>query len=133
MLAAASHQPRCHHGQAAVLGGEHQRLDRRAPCERVVLALRQAGDVVAGGAVHLAAIGQGMGPSKERCQPLLVEPLEDLATRPSLCIDLICSVQVVRQCRLVGIGAKVRRLAARLASPSLGMREPAEHNSMSAG
>jgi hypothetical protein len=31
-----------------MLGDQHQRFDRRAPRERVVLALRQFGDVVAG-------------------------------------------------------------------------------------
>src|SRR6185437_15753738 len=45
----------------AVLGDQHQRFNRRAPCLRVGLALRQLGDVVGGVAQgeELAAAGQG--------------------------------------------------------------------------
>ena len=49
------------HRVTAVLDDQHQRLDRRVPCERVVLALRQLRNVVASVAqgAQVAAIGQG--------------------------------------------------------------------------
>jgi hypothetical protein len=48
------------HGITAALGNQHQGLDRRAPCWRVVLALRQARDERAGIAQgeELAATGE---------------------------------------------------------------------------
>jgi len=55
-----------------VLGDQHQRFNRRAPCLRVVLALRQLGDVVGGVAQgeELAAAGQGDWVVEGRDQPL---------------------------------------------------------------
>jgi len=59
----AQHDPDARQHVAAVLGDQHQRLDRRPPCEAVMLTLRQACDVVAGIAqgAQLAAAGQGDG------------------------------------------------------------------------
>jgi len=47
----------------AMLSDQHQRLDRRAPCEAVMLALRQLGDVGRGVAEgpQLAVAGAGSG------------------------------------------------------------------------
>jgi hypothetical protein len=59
------------HSVAAMLGDQHQRLDRRELCRRIVLALVQLRDVVAGTAQlrRSPPSGRGMGSSKVRDQP----------------------------------------------------------------
>jgi hypothetical protein len=56
---------------AVVLDHEHQRPDRCLPFRRVVLALRQLGDEVAGipQGDQVSAAGSGIGSSKVRSQP----------------------------------------------------------------